>query len=144
MKNIIFQMPKKVEIGFYKSNKIATLIKEMGLKRVLIVIDCTIKKIGIADHIFISLKNKKISYEIFDAIKNEPTIFEIDEAINNLKVPLNFDIIVGIGGGSTLDFAKILAVSNSIKGSIKSYIGTNLIKAPGIPTIMLPTTSGTG
>jgi alcohol dehydrogenase class IV len=144
MKNIIFQMPKKVEIGFSKSNEIAFLIKEMGLKRVLIVIDCTIKKIGIADHIFISLRNKKISYEIFDAIKNEPTIFEIDEAINNLKVPLNFDIIVGIGGGSTLDFAKILAVSNSIKGSIKSYIGTNLINAPGIPTIMLPTTSGTG
>ena len=144
MKNIIFQMPKKVEIGFYKSNEIATLIKEMGLKRVLIVIDWTIKKIGIADHIFISLKNKKISYKIFDAIRNEPTVFEIDEAINNLKVPLNFDIIVGIGGGSTLDFAKILAASGSIKGSIKNYIGTNLINRPGIPTIMLPTTSGTG
>lgn len=36
MKDIIFQMPKNVEIGFYKSNEIATLIKEMGFKRVLI------------------------------------------------------------------------------------------------------------
>lgn len=144
MKNVIFQMPKKVVIGFSKSNKTASIIEEMGLKRVLIVIDCTIKKIGIADHIFINLKNKKISYEIFDDIKNEPTTFEINEAINNLKVPSNFDIIVGIGGGSTLDFAKILSVSDSIKGSIKSYIGANLIDRPGIPTIMLPTTSGTG
>jgi len=144
MKDIIFQMPKKVEIGFSKSNEIASLIKEMGSKRVLIVIDWTIKKIGIADHIFISLKHKNISYEIFDAIKNEPTIFEINEAINKLKVPLNFDVIVGIGGGSTIDIAKLLAVSASIEGSIKNYIGTNLIDKPGIPMIMIPTTSGTG
>ena len=144
MKDIIFQMPKKVEIGFSKSNEIASLIEEMGLKRVLIVIDWTIKKIGIADHIFISLKHKNISYEIFDAIKNEPTIFEIDEAINKLKVALNFDVIVGIGGGSTIDLAKLLAVSASIEGSIKNYIGTNLIDKPGIPMIMIPTTSGTG
>jgi len=144
MKDIIFQMPKKVEIGFSKSNEIASLIEEMGLKRVLIVIDWTIKKIGIADHIFISLKHKNIFYEIFDTIKNEPTIFEIDEAINKLKVPLNFDVIVGIGGGSTIDLAKLLAVSASIEGSIKNYIGTNLIDKPGIPMIMIPTTSGTG
>lgn len=144
MKDIIFQMPKKVEIGFSKSNEIASLIEKMGSKRVLIVIDYTIKKLGIADHIFISLKHKNISYEIFDAIKNEPTIFEIDEAINKLKVPLNFDVIVGIGGGSTIDLAKLLAVSSSIKGSINNYIGTNLIDKPGIPMIMIPTTSGTG
>jgi len=144
MKDIIFQMPKKVEIGFSKSNEIASLIEEMGLKRVLIVIDWTIKKIGIADHIFISLKHKNIFYEIFDTIKNEPTIFEIDEAINKFKVPLNFDVIVGIGGGSTIDLAKLLAVSASIEGSIKNYIGTNLIDKPGIPMIMIPTTSGTG
>ena len=44
MKNIIFQMPKKVEIGFYESNGIATLIKEMGLKRLYRIKNLVIRR----------------------------------------------------------------------------------------------------
>ena len=144
MKDFIFQMPRKIEVGFSKNREIAKIIKKMELKRVLIVIDYNLKKMGIADHIFDNLKEANISFTIFDNIKNEPTITEIDQAINDLNVASNYDGIIGIGGGSTIDVAKLLAVSGSVKGSIKNYIGTNLIDKPGIPMIMLPTTSGTG
>jgi len=144
MKDFIFQMPRKIEVGFSKSREIAKIIKEMELKRVLIVIDYNLKKMGIANHIFDNLKEANISFTIFDNIKNEPTITEIDQAINDLNVASNYDGIIGIGGGSTIDVAKLLAVSGTVKGSIKNYIGTNLIDKPGIMMIMLPTTSGTG
>ncbi len=144
MKNFIFQMPRKIEIGYSKSRGIAKIIKEMELKKLLIVVDYNLKKMGIVDHIFNNLKGENIHFEIFDNIKNEPTITEIDQAINDLNVTFNYDGIIGIGGGSTIDMAKLLAVSGSIKGSIKNYIGINLIDNPGIPMIMLPTTSGTG
>ncbi len=139
-----FKMPRKIEVGFSKSREIAKIIKEMELKRVLIVVDYNLKKMGIADHIFNNLKEGNISFTIFDNIKNEPTITEIDQVINDLNVTSNYKGIIGIGGGSTIDVAKLLAVSGSIEGSIKNYIGTNLINKPGIPMIMLPTTSGTG
>jgi len=144
MKDFIFQMPHKIEVGISKSREISKIIKEMELKRVLIVVDYNLKKMGIADHIFNNLKKANISFTVFNNIKNEPTITEVDQAIDDLNIASNYDGIIGIGGGSSIDVAKLLAVSGSVKDSIKNYIGTNLIDKPGIPMIMLPTTSGTG
>lgn len=144
MKNFIFQIPRKIEIGFSKSRGIAKIIKKMELNKILIVIDYNLKKMGIVDHIFNNLKEENVSFTIFDNIKNEPTLTEVDQVINDLNVAYNYDGIVGIGGGSTIDMTKLLAVSGSIEGSIRNYIGTNLIDKPGIQMIMIPTTSGTG
>ncbi|MBN2285919.1 MAG: iron-containing alcohol dehydrogenase [Tissierellales bacterium] len=144
MKDFIFQIPPKVEVGFSKSRDLAKIIKELELKRVLIVVDYNLKKMGIADPIFDSLKKGNVSFAIFDQIRNEPTIDEIDQAINDINVVSNFDGVVGIGGGSSIDVAKLLAVSGNIKGTVRNYIGTNLIANPGISMTILPTTSGTG
>ena len=144
MKDFIFQMPRKIEVGFSKSRDLSKIIKEMKLNKVLIVVDYNLKKMGTVDYIFNNLKEENISFSIFDNIKNEPTITEIDQAINDLNIVSNYDGIIGIGGGSTIDVAKLLAVSGSIKDSVRNYIGTNLIDKPGIPLIILPTTSGTG
>jgi len=144
MRDFIFQMPRKIEVGFSKSRDLSKTIKQMKLNEVLILIDYNLKKKGIADYIFNNLKEENISFTVFDNIKNEPTITEIDQAINELNIISNHDGIIGIGGGSTIDVAKLLAVSGSIKDSVRNYIGTNLIDKPGIPLIILPTTSGTG
>ena len=144
MKDFIFKMPRKIEVGFSKSRDLSKIIKEMKLNKVLIVVDYNLKKMGIVDYIFNNLEEENISFTVFDNIKNEPTITEIDQAINKLNIISNYDGIIGIGGGSTIDMAKLLAVSGSIEGSIRNYIGTNLIDKPGIPLIILPTTSGTG
>ena len=144
MKDFIFKMPRKIEIGFSKSRDIAKIIKEIELQRVLVVVDYNLKKMGIVDQMFNNLKKENISFTVFNNIKNEPTITEIDQAINDLNVVSNFDGVIGIGGGSTIDVAKLLAVSGSIKGSIRNYLGINLIEEDGVPTIMVPTTSGTG
>ena len=144
MKDFVFQMPRKIEVGFSKSRDLSKMIKQMKINKVLIVVDYNLKKKGIVDYIFNNLKQENISFTVFDNIKNEPTITEIDQAINDLNISSNYDGIIGIGGGSTIDVTKLLAVSGSIKGSIRNYIGTNLIDKPGIPLIILPTTSGTG
>ncbi len=144
MEGFIFRMPRKIEIGFSKSRDLSKIIKEMKLNKVLIVVDYNLEKMGIVDYIFSNLKKANIFFTVFNNIKNEPTIAEIDQAINDLNVVSNFDGVVGIGGGSTIDVAKLLAVSGSIKGSIKDYLGTNLFNESGVPTIMVPTTSGTG
>jgi len=144
MKDFIFQMSRKIEVGFSKSRDLSKMIKQIKINKVLIVVDYNLKKKGIVDYIFNNLKEENISFTVFDNIKNEPTITEIDQAINDLNISSNYDGIIGIGGGSTIDVTKLLAVSGSIKGSIRNYIGTNLIDKPGIPLIILPTTSGTG
>jgi len=146
LKDFVFQMPAKIEVGFSKSREISKIIKDKGmeLKKILIVVDYNLKKMGIVDPIFDSLKKENISYSIFDNIRNEPTIDEVDQAIKELNVVSNFDGVIGIGGGSAIDVAKLLAVSINIKDTVRNYIGINLIDKPGIPMIILPSTSGTG
>jgi len=144
MKDFVFQMPRKIEVGFSKSRNLSKIIKQMKLNKVLILVDYNLKKLGIVDYIFNNLKEENISFTVFDNIKNEPTITEIDQAINDLNIASNYDGIIAIGGGSTIDMAKLLAISGSIEGSVRNYIGTNLIDKSGIPLIILPTTSGTG
>lgn len=144
MKDFIFRMPCKIEVGFSKSRDLSRIIKEMKLNKVLIVVDYNLKKMGAVDYIFNNLKKANISFVVFNDIKNEPTITEIDQAINDLNITSNYDGIIAIGGGSTIDSAKLLAVSGSMEGSIKNYLGTNMLNRRGIPTIILPTTSGTG
>jgi alcohol dehydrogenase class IV len=103
MKDFIFKMPRKIEAGFSKSRDLFKIIKEMKLNKVLIVVDYNLKKMGIVDNIFNNLKKANISFTVFNNIKNEPAITEIDQAINDLNVVSNFDGVVGIGGGSTID-----------------------------------------
>jgi alcohol dehydrogenase class IV len=54
------------------------------------------------------------------------------------------DSVIGLGGGSSLDLAKIIALRLSHPGSVDRYYGENQVPGPTIPTIALPTTSGTG
>ncbi|MFC1887073.1 iron-containing alcohol dehydrogenase, partial [Thermodesulfobacteriota bacterium] len=54
------------------------------------------------------------------------------------------DILVGFGGGSPIDITKTTAVMAANKGPISEYFGIDLIPMPGLPTIMVPTTAGTG
>lgn len=144
MKDFLFQMPRKIEVGYAKSRQLASFVKEMGREKILLVVDYRLKELGIVEQIFESLRDEQISFHLFDNIKHEPTIAEVDQAVMDLKVGAMFDGVIGIGGGSTIDVAKLLAVSGSFEGSVKNYVGTNLISKPGVPMVILPTTSGTG
>ena len=53
-------------------------------------------------------------------------------------------MIIGIGGGSSMDTAKIISVLMTNDSSIREILGTDRIKNKGIPTLMIPTTAGTG
>lgn len=144
LKDMVFQMPGKVEVGFSKSSRLGEIIKEEGFSRVLLVIDSNLRGIKIFEDIIQRLSDEKIALTIYDEIRKEPTVEDIDTAIKELKVPASFDCVLGIGGGSAIDLAKLLAVSAGINGSVKDYVGTGLIESSGLPMVVLPTTSGTG
>ncbi|MTI59371.1 MAG: iron-containing alcohol dehydrogenase [Firmicutes bacterium] len=142
MQNITFQIPKRVELGFSRSKELGQIVQEMNSSTLLIVVDYNLMRLGLVDGVLDNLKNIGIEYSIFDDIKGEPTIREIDQAIKKMNIG-QYDGVVGIGGGSALDTAKLFAVAGNINDSIREYIGEKIIK-PGLPTIMIPTTSGTG
>lgn len=114
-----------------------------GLTSIFILTQPSIVSLGYADHIKRELAKKGIASEISTEIKPEPTEENIEDVFHTF-LRGEHDAIIGIGGGSVLDAAKILAVLKTNDQPISALVGTNLVKKRGVPTILIPTTSGTG
>lgn len=124
--------------------RLRDFLTERGLKRVLLLIDATVSRMKLADPVLAGLQDLGISYEVFDDIRNEPTVSEFDGMAGRLDNARGFDAVIGIGGGSALDVAKILSVAGSFTGSIKGYLGTGAACRRDLTLVLIPTTSGTG
>ncbi|MBU6176797.1 MAG: iron-containing alcohol dehydrogenase [Bacteroidetes bacterium] len=90
------------------------------------------------------IKNNDIVW--FVATKEEPTTDGIDAIMNDLRVRVVSEplVIVGMGGGITMDVAKAVSLLFTNPGCAKDYQGWDLVKKPGIFKIAIPTLSGTG
>ncbi|GAA1513259.1 iron-containing alcohol dehydrogenase [Nocardioides humi] len=66
------------------------------------------------------------------------------EAVARTHDAAEFDVVVAIGGGSVLDFAKVAAVLLARGGDVAALYGENVVPGPGLPLVTVPTTGGTG
>lgn len=128
IKDLDFKIPKEIKIGYDKRNHLSEYLKELKIDKVLVVIDKILEELGLLDNIWSEFDKNNIQYSIYDEIKGEPGIKDIDNALKELKVDRNFTGVIGIGGGSVMDTAKVLAAAGEIKGSIVNYIGTDTIQ----------------
>jgi alcohol dehydrogenase len=118
-------------------------VKNFNINKVLLVSDETIKKIGIVDTINKILKEKKIEVDLFTDIESEPhstTANKLADIVNSVK----YDAIVGLGGGSVMDMAKISSIMATNSGTVEEYLKGANIEKDGLPKILIPTTAGTG
>jgi alcohol dehydrogenase class IV len=139
----VFYSPNKLVFGLGVSSSLADELSELGIKRPLIVTDRGVVDAGILEKIIHPLKAKRIKISVFDGVEPEPPARIVDEAASMLRAQ-RCDCVVGLGGGSSLDVAKGVAVLATNRGSILDYCGMDLVKRAGIPKILIPTTSGTG
>lgn len=119
-------------------------IKENG--KILIVSDPVLKTIGVLDKIVLPIKAKGFNYDIYTDVIPEP-LLETGEKLVNFARKGNYNLVIGAGGGSALDLAKLAAVFMDNPGDLKDYLnltGTLKLKNKGIPKILIPTTAGTG
>lgn len=119
-------------------------VKERGLKRLLIVTDHNLVKEGIIDMITKDFDHSRgISYLIFDNVKANPTVAIVKEGVEVAKHH-GSDVIIAIGGGSSIDTAKAIGMilTNPECEDVVSLENTST-KNKSIPLIAIPTTSGT-
>lgn len=140
-----FQTARHIIAG---QNSIHSLKDYLDLSRVkaksaLIVTQPSIKKQGFVDQIVDQLFSIGIQSDITTGILPEPTVENI-EAVYKSTAKNTYDILIGMGGGSVLDATKILSVLRTNNRSISELLGTDLVERPGIPTVLIPSTSGTG
>lgn len=123
--------------------ELGNIAQERGAKNYLLVCDPAVMDRGLLDPAIDSLKEKGLQGTVFTEIEPEPYLDGADKAAR-LGSDISADIVIGVGGGSAMDTAKAAAALITNGGRAEDYIGLNLLKKPGLTTIMVPTTAGTG
>ncbi len=119
------------------------LAGQLGVDRVLLVTDPMLIEAGILDRVMQPLTAAGLWVEVFDGGEPEPSI---DAAVRAIEAARAFgpNAIVGLGGGSNMDLAKVTAIALTHGGVPQDYLNWDNVPGPVCPLICVPTTSGTG
>ncbi|MDI6811562.1 MAG: iron-containing alcohol dehydrogenase [archaeon] len=136
-------LPKRVVFGDMVEERIGAEAKGLGAKKAFIVTDETIVKTGLLEKVETPLK-EVVEVDIFDRVESEPTL-KTAETVAMAARAAKYDLVVGVGGGSVLDMAKVASAAVANPGQVVSdFLGANKIANPSVPKMLIPTTAGTG
>ena len=135
--------PTQIQFGAGSISNLAETVKSFNGSKVFLVVDPGLVKAGLISKVTAPLKKAKIPFTVYDKIDPEPGLKLADKGCK-LARKAKCDCVVGVGGGSAMDVAKAIAILLTNGGKAVDYLGLGLIKKPGVPKIMVPTSSGTG
>lgn len=139
----IFRSPNKVIFGNGTVSLVGAEAEKMGARKVLIVTDTGVVKGGLIAEVEKSLKASKIDCGLFDRVEAEPPARIVDECAREVTEK-KYDVLIGVGGGSSLDVTKGASIVATNGGKVLDYVGNDIVPRAGVPKILLPTTAGTG
>ncbi|SHF55004.1 alcohol dehydrogenase [Desulforamulus putei DSM 12395] len=142
-KGFNFKLPTEIEFGPGSITKLPEKIASFNASKVMIVTDSGIVKAGILERIVNVLAKAEFSHAVFDQVESDPSTKTI-EKIRDMAKQEEVDLLVAVGGGSSIDATKGARVLLANGGKLLEYAGLNKVKTKGIPLIAIPTTAGTG
>jgi len=140
---IMLKSPNLILAGFGALAKMGEEAGNLEAKKALLVTDKGITASGISAKVEKVLTDQKIAVDVFDQVIPDPDIACCEMCIDRAKAG-RYDLIVGVGGGSSMDIASVTSTLCTNPGKIHDYFGVNLLKKQGIPTFLVATTAGTG
>ncbi|MEM3462679.1 MAG: iron-containing alcohol dehydrogenase [Candidatus Bathyarchaeia archaeon] len=130
----------RIIFGVGSIDEIGGLTSELG-KKVMIITDSALERAGILAKVMDRLKGLEAVAHVIEP--REP-LMEDAEAIAAKAKASGCEAIIGIGGGSVLDLAKVASMAPANPGPMGGYLGKDKLAGKGLPLIAIPTTSGTG
>ncbi|TVP91276.1 MAG: iron-containing alcohol dehydrogenase, partial [Pseudomonadaceae bacterium] len=125
--------------------RLAELCRERGAKRVLIVTDPGITQLGLLEPSLADFPKQSLSVQVFDRVVADPPEAVVQSAVDQ-AIDMQADLIVGFGGGSSMDVAKLVALlaHPHSQQKLADIYGVGNAKGQRLPLIQVPTTAGTG
>ena len=117
--------------------------ERLGSKRAFIVTDAVLVKAGLVAQVVEPLTAAGVSHAVFDAVTPEPPVEVVRDCANAARL-FNPDVVIGLGGGSNMDTAKLVALVLAHGGDPTDYTGDCRVPGPVKPLVCIPTTAGTG
>jgi alcohol dehydrogenase class IV len=138
-----FRSAAQLVFGRGAALQLGSLARRLQLSRLFIVTDQRLADAGLVERVVLPLTDAGIQVEIFQGGEPEPEVTTAIAAAESAKryAP---DAILGLGGGSNMDLAKMVAVLLAHGGRPGTYFGFDNVPGPVLPLICVPTTAGTG
>jgi len=140
------KMPSKIVMGVNSIDKLSGLVRSFGKKGLLVTGEEAIKS-GRLKVVEEKLSEANVDLEIYGEVKPEPTLTHAEEIasyVEKLMRTKGLDFIIGFGGGSSLDMAKVASLASANPRPIEQYMGVEKVPRKGLPLILIPTTAGSG
>jgi len=142
-KTFSFTGARKIVFGCGTFSGLAAQVRDLRAKKPFVALDGNLAKMGMRDRIVEMFDREGMKAVLYDKVLPEPPLEQADEGAK-LAQKGKCDLVIGIGGGSAMDVAKAVAVVAAHGAEAKDFLGLNKVPGPGLPTIMVPTTAGTG
>ncbi len=138
-----FHTSGQLVFGWGAVRQLPALMLRRKFRRVFLVTDRVLAGNGILEQVRAPLVEAGLDVDVFDGGEPEPSV---ESALRTLERARQYqpDVILGLGGGSNMDLAKVTAATFSHGGSPSDYFGWDRILGPVVPLVCVPTTSGTG
>lgn len=143
MQRFDFQMRTRFVVGEGVLEQLGAIAQELGGTRVLVVSDPGIVQAGLFERSVHSLRAGGMQIASFHEFQENPDSDQVDRGVQVAK-EFQPDLLVGLGGGSSMDCAKGINFVHSCGGRIHDYWGVGKASKPMLPLIAVPTTAGTG
>jgi alcohol dehydrogenase class IV len=136
--------PRQVLLGDGAATKLHEILEDWQISKgsILIVADKEVVDLGLIDKVREPLTTD-FDVTCFDQIAGEPTLMTAENLVNAARQQ-HYSAVIGVGGGSAIDMAKLAAAFAVNVGDIENYIGVTKFKETPLPLIAVPTTAGTG
>jgi alcohol dehydrogenase class IV len=141
----LFQLQNHLIYGIGRSRELGAFLRERGIARVLLAVDeGVVRQSAYYREILGSVA--QVAEVVVETLRGseEPDYDYLDEVASKLRRSPRPELLLGIGGGSCLDMTKALAVLLTNPGRGLDYRGFDKVQTAGIPTMLIPTTAGTG
>ncbi|MCG2659268.1 MAG: iron-containing alcohol dehydrogenase [Kiritimatiellae bacterium] len=135
--------PGAILFGIGACEKLTERLNDFSRGPVVLVTDPGLVKAGVADRVIRLVTAGGWQVSLFDGVNPDP---DTESVLSCLKIirQQGAAIVIGLGGGSALDVAKVAAMLDICGGAVADYIGVGRVPQRGLPTLLIPTTAGTG
>jgi alcohol dehydrogenase class IV len=138
-----FHTAQQFLFGRRAAGQLGEVALRLGAKRVLVVTDAILLKAGLIDEVHAPLAEAGVVVDIFAEGEPEPSFRAAERCLAAAR-EVRPDALLGLGGGSNMDLAKITATLLAHGGTPRDHVGDDKVPGPIAPLICVPTTAGTG
>lgn len=142
-----FEMVDRVKFGNDASRELQATLDSLDAESVLFITDDGLEDAGVIEQLT-GVLDDQMTVDVYSDVNPDPAVPDFTDAVDRAR-DVEPDALVGVGGGSSLDVAKTTSILYAHGGEILDYVAPptgegNPVPGPGLPTVAIPTTSGTG